>query len=414
MTAVSTSRPSSARPPWPPLERSRDGRVVAGVAQGIADHLGIDVLIVRVFFVATAVVGGAGVVLYGLLWLLMPPGDGSGAGRPARGAPAPDRRWPTADAGLLLALAAVVLGALLLLQTAGVISGSWLPVFVVLVGLALVWLRSDEQSRHRVMGQVQRVGGDSNGGVRWLQLLVGVGLVVVGMVAFLSSRGALNDAGRMLLAVAVVLGGVVLLAAPWLLRLWRERDEERTARIRTEERAEVAAHVHDSVLQTLTLIQRSADDPSMVQKLARAQERDLRQWLYTPVPGAEATLRGALAALASDVEATHGGTVDVVCVADLPLEDRVNALVAATREACVNAVRHGGGQVSVYAEVTADEAVVYVRDRGPGFDPDAVPDDRLGIRRSIVERMARVKGSATVTSRVGEGTQVQLTLPRST
>ena len=397
----------------PTLYRRRDGRIVAGVAGGIADHLGVDVILVRLAFVLLTLAGGAGVVLYGAFWIVLPERDGIESGFGLVRTRAPRAR----DSGLLLAVAAITIGAALLLETVGLLPGSWVPFVLAAVGLVLVWLRSEDESWSRMVSRVQRVGGSaepSAGRVRGLQLVAGIALVLLGAFSFLASRGAFTDVGRVLLAMTVVLVGVALLTAPWVVRLLRERDDERRARIRTEERAELAAQVHDSVLQTLALIQRSSSDPTVVQRLARAQERDLRQWLYTPVPDAVATLRGALEAAAADVEAAHGGTVDVVCVGDLALDDRTSALVLATREAVVNAVKYGGGAVSVYAEVEPHGLSVYVRDRGAGFDVEAVPDDRLGIRRSIVERMERHGGKACVRSGPGTGTQVELHLARAT
>jgi signal transduction histidine kinase/phage shock protein PspC (stress-responsive transcriptional regulator) len=406
--------------PMPTLYRNRDGAVIAGVARGIADHLHVDVMIVRIVFVALALAGGVGIVLYGAFWIVLPNGTGQ-APLVAPGAPPSRRTRPmrVRDAGVLLAGAAIGIGLALLLVMLGVLPSSWLPVIVAVTGLGLVWLRSDDESWTRVVSRVQSVGGvdAEQGKVRILQLVAGIALVFVGALSFLASRGAFTDAGRVLLAVTVTVVGVALLAAPWVVRLLRERDDERRARIRTEERAEVAAQVHDSVLQTLTLIQRSAGDATTVQRLARAQERDLRQWLYTPVPGAGATLRGALEAAAAEVESQHGGAVEVVCVGDLPLDERMNALVAAAREAMVNAAKYSGGAtptVSVYAEVEPTDISVFVRDRGVGFDPAGVPDDRLGIRRSIIERMERHGGTAVVNSEPGTGTQVELHMARAT
>jgi len=212
------------------------------------------------------------------------------------------------------------------------------------------------------------------------------------------------------LATAAIVGGLALITGPWWLRMGRDLASERRQRIRSEERAEVAAHLHDSVLQTLALIQRNADDPRAVVTMARRQERELRGWLYDgeATDGAD-TLAGALAQVGEEVETQHGVSIDVVAVGDLPLDDRRRALVAAAREAMVNAAKWSGeAAVSVYAEVGAGEASVFVRDWGAGFDPAAVAPDRHGVRESIVERMARHGGHAAVRSTVGEGTEVEL------
>jgi signal transduction histidine kinase len=218
-------------------------------------------------------------------------------------------------------------------------------------------------------------------------------------------------AARALVAVLAVLAGTALVLAPWGVRMWRDLDSERAARIREAERADLAAHLHDSVLQTLALIQRQSGDQPAVTRLARAQERDLRDWLYGPRPVDGGTLASEVRAAAADVEDRHGVAVEVVLVGDRPYDERVGALVAALREAIVNAVRHAGAPVQVYVECGPDEVEAFVRDRGPGFDLATVPTDRLGVRESIIARMQRHGGSATVRSGAGEGTEVRLVLP---
>jgi len=225
-------------------------------------------------------------------------------------------------------------------------------------------------------------------------------------------RRSLAPAG---FALASLLGvaGLGLIVWPWVYRLTSDLSEERRARIRSQERADVAAHLHDSVLQTLALIQKQAHDPRMVSTLARAQERDLRAWLYDDPARTPDTLAAALRVAAADVEDRHGVAVEVVTVGDRPLDAEVEALALACREAMQNAARHSGAdKVDVFAEVTADGVEVYVRDRGRGFDPEAVPLDRLGVRGSIVDRMRRHGGAAEIRSGPGEGTEVRLSLHR--
>jgi signal transduction histidine kinase len=212
------------------------------------------------------------------------------------------------------------------------------------------------------------------------------------------------------LAAIVVAVALAVIFAPWIIRLARSLTQERSERIRSQERAEVAAHLHDSVLQTLALVQKRADDPRAVAQLARRQERELRSWLFDRTQGEEGNLRAALEHAAAEVEEQHGANVDVVAVGDRPLDDRTSALVAAAREAMVNAARHGGGTVSVYAEADDGRAQVFVRDRGAGFDPATVPPDRKGIQESIVGRMERHGGHATIHAQPGQGTEVELTL----
>ena len=216
------------------------------------------------------------------------------------------------------------------------------------------------------------------------------------------------------LATALLLvAGVGLVVFPWLYRRWREQSDQRRALIRSEERADIAAHVHDSVLQTLTLIQRNAGDPREVMRLARTEERALRSWLYAPEGDPTRTFAARLQRDAAEVESSYGATLEVVTVGDATIDASIGALLGATREAMVNAARHGGGAASVYAEVGPDAAEVFVRDRGPGFDPDAVPEDRHGLRESVIGRMERAHGSVEIISAPGSGTEVRLRIDRS-
>jgi signal transduction histidine kinase len=245
------------------------------------------------------------------------------------------------------------------------------------------------------------------------RLVVGAGLVLLGAIAFLTSNFALRDIGNAVIAVAVAVIGAVLLLGPYIARLVNQVGAERRERIRSEERAEVAAHLHDSVLQTLALLQR-ADDPQRVRQLARRQERELRQWLYGRSPdGAEGTtLQLALDALADEVEADHDVTVEAVVVGDAPLGDAERVALLACREAVLNAAVHSGAPlVQVYIERDGDELEVFVRDRGRGFDPGAVPADRRGLADSVRGRVERAGGAVTITSAPGEGTEVELRLP---
>jgi len=214
------------------------------------------------------------------------------------------------------------------------------------------------------------------------------------------------------IAALLAVLGVGLMIGPWLFRLSSDLTEERAERIRSQERADVAAHLHDSVLQTLALIQKTADDPAAVARLARAQERDLRQWLYTSDSTDGTTFAAALRAAAAEVEDQLGVPVELVCVGDRDLPETVRPLVLAAREAMVNAAKHSGAtQVDVYAEVTESATEVFVRDRGAGFEVAQIADDRHGVRDSILGRMDRHGGEATVRSTAGEGTEVRLHLP---
>jgi signal transduction histidine kinase len=384
----------------PRLYRSTEGRVLAGVARGLADHLGIEVLYVRIAFVILAAAGGAGVVTYGLFWVFSPQNPYE------RGLPRDRER----DLTLLLALGSLTIGGLLLLHAVGLGFGPRLAVPLVAVGLgvSMLWRQADDDARERWRAATgtHRLSGAVRAGT-------GVALVLVGTGAILVGPADLNGTAGGLVAALVVTAGLALVSSPWWVRMARDLTAERSARIREQERAEVAAHVHDSVLHTLTLIQRHVDDPREVTRLARAQERELRGWLYRPPAHASQALAASLEAVAADVEDAHGIAVEVVVVGDCALDERLAAVRDAAREALVNAAKYAdGAPVSLYAEVEPAKVTVFVRDRGPGFDPDQVPVDRLGLRQSVRGRMERNGGTATVRSTAGDGTEIQLEMPR--
>lgn len=304
-------------------------------------------------------------------------------------------------AGLLLA------GAILIARMLGVDVplGTLIPAAAILGGAAIAWIQLDETRR---AGLLDKTKADQAGG--WARLAAGLALVVAGVLVMVSGSGSWEQTWLALLASVAVLGGVALVLLPWGLKFWRDLEAERAGRVRATERAEIAAHLHDSVLQTLALIQRRAGNENDVVRLARAQERELRGWLYRD-PGKEAgQLSERIKAAAAEVEDSLGNAVDVVSVGDTAMTARHEALVQASREAMVNASRHGGGAVSVYLEVADGDAEVYVKDRGPGFDPESVPADRMGVRESIVGRMNRHGGSAVISSSA-DGTEVRLRLP---
>jgi signal transduction histidine kinase len=407
-------------PPRPPLVRPASGRVLAGVAAGLAAHLGVPVRLVRIGLVLAVALGGLGAVLYLWLWALVPSGHvpSGQISPPPDGSPSAPRAAPWAAGPPAGRVGDLLVGGLLLLAGGALLGERFgydvslsivLPLLVVLGGALLAYTQLDEVERTR---WASLAGGSTRSAV--FRVVAGLCLVLIGVVLVVV-QGDLASAGRVLVAAVAVLAGAAVVLAPWGLRLWRDLDAERAARAREAERSEIAAHLHDSVLQTLALIQRRSDDPVQVARLARAQERDLRSWLY----GGDAVDAGSVAAqvkgAAAEVEDRHGASIEVVIVGDRPADDRTTALVAALREAMVNAVKHGqptsSAPVQVYVEATADGVEAFVRDRGPGFDPDAVPADRLGVRESIVARMQRHGGSATVRSTAGGGTEVRLELP---
>lgn len=434
----------------PPLVRGSD-RVIAGVCAGLARHLGWPLRMVRIGMVVAALAGGAGVAFYAWLWIMVPTADESAKRNarqpaspiaPAVSAPfaAPYAQPSTADAfpgaGTATAAAAttgavaadswrsrvtgvrygkeILLGAGLLLAAGILIArvlgvdvplGTLIPVAAILGGAAIAWMQLDETRR---AGLVDKTKADQAGG--WARLAAGLALVVAGVLVMVSGSGSWEQTWLALLSSVAVLGGVALVLLPWGLKFWRDLEAERAGRVRATERAEIAAHLHDSVLQTLALIQRRAGNETDVVRLARAQERELRGWLYRDSGRDAGQLSERIKAAAAEVEDSLGHAVEVVTVGDCAMSERHEALVQAAREAMLNAARHGGGTVSVYLEVTDGAAEVFVKDRGPGFDPDAVPADRLGVRESIVGRMNRHGGTATINSSQ-DGTEVRLRLP---
>ncbi|MFE3072107.1 PspC domain-containing protein [Streptomyces sp. NPDC059247] len=406
-------------PPVRKLYRSADGRWLGGVARGLAGHLGLPVVWVRIAFLLLSFMDGLGFLVYAAFWIVVPLGvGGRAAPRPVfETTPDGRRRLRKPERGQIFALIALAIGGAALIGNIKVDNESgryvW-PVILVGVGLAVVWRQADNARRAS-----WTEGGRSSRAFQLARGLVGVGLVGTGLAVFVVVRGSVAQLGTALTAAVAVLTGIALLAGPWLVRMSQDLSEERTMRIRAQERAEVAAHVHDSVLHTLTLIQRNAEDPGEVRRLARAQERELRNWLYKPEgTGQEEepeTLAEAVKRAAAEVEDKHGVPLEVVVVGDCPLDDGLVAQVQAAREAMVNAAKYGGegGAVQVYAEVEGRTVFVSVRDRGPGFDLDAVPEDRMGVRESIIGRMQRNGGSARLRSVPGGGTEVELEMERA-
>jgi signal transduction histidine kinase/phage shock protein PspC (stress-responsive transcriptional regulator) len=381
------------------LRRSGPDRVLAGVCGGLGEALGIDPVLVRLGFALAVPLGGIGVAAYAMSAVLMPAPPPESPVRPLHG-----RRGQIAGLALLLLTALLALAASNLLLPLDVLA----PSALLLVGLGLAWRQAATASAR----------GDGPGWARPLLLdalraVTAIVLLCGGALLFLRQGGDVTAAAASAIAAVVVAAGIGLLVGPRLRRAQALAGEERRERIRTEERARMAARLHDSVLQTLALIQR-ADDARGAQRLARRQERELRAWLYGgEEPDAPETFAAALRHATEDVEARYDIEVELVQPSDAPLDEHLEALVAAAREALTNAAKHAGtGTVSVLARVSGHEASVFVRDRGRGFDRAHVPGDRAGLRESIEARMARHGGRAEIHTAPGEGTEVELILPR--
>jgi signal transduction histidine kinase len=363
--------------------------------------------------------GGFGAIVYAGLWVMLPvrdpnqlvdeqpPGVGAATRRGFRTLTAPMHRR---DRAVVISLLVTFVGVVALWQGLGfgLSQRVFWPVVVGSGGLTLLWWESDEASRSAWLTTVA-------GWKTWLRTLAGLGLLIGAISLAVLQSGVRGAFGTALATLALAAIGVVLVLGPWLLRTNRALRFERTERVRSQERADVAAHLHDSVLQTLALIQRQSSDPHAVAQLARTQERELRRWLFEPGDQAALQLSTALRDTAAEVEDAYAVPVEVVVVGDVPVGDGYPPLVAATREALQNAAKHSGAQqVDVYVEIGAGGVEIFVRDRGVGFDLAAVPLDRLGLRGSIVDRMARHGGSADVRTQPGEGAEVRLWMPADT
>jgi signal transduction histidine kinase len=396
----------------PRLLRARDHRMVAGVASGIAEHLRIPAVWVRIGFVVLLGFNGLGLLLYAAFWAVVPVRPGA-AGAPAR-----------RDLAQLVPFVVIGLGVIVLQVQLGGSRGvagtaGWL-VAIIAVGAGVIWHQSAPERRLQWGRSMPvpwlRAVVEESDRRAFLLRFIGGGLLVsvgiIGVAAVYSPQTDFDAVVNGVIFALVALAGVGVVAAPVLWRMFSQLRAEREGRIREQERAELAAMVHDQVMHTLALIQRNAGDVKTVQRLARGQERSLRNWLYRPTGSPAERLAAALEQAAAEVEDTFAVTVEAVVVGDRETDERVGALVAAAREALVNAARHAKVQtVSLYAEVEPEQLSVFVRDRGTGFDPATVDDHRHGVRGSIIGRMQRHGGRVDIISAPGEGTEVRLYLP---
>jgi signal transduction histidine kinase len=371
------------------LYRRRSNRIAAGVAGGVADTLRVHDTFVRAAFVSLSMIWGLGFFLYIIFWLVSFDD-------------VDDREIEMVDGQQGIGLGMAFLGFLLLLRVFG-----WWP------DDALVWIVTaisfgvaalTDRSLPSPLTSLLDPGVEQPGRVR---ILIGVSLLVGGLAFMASTIGPVAELGAVVLAVALTGLGLLVAFGPWVRRLAQDLGHERRERIRQEERAEMAAHLHDSVLQTLALIQRS-DDPVRMGLLARHQEGELRDWLYgnMPLDGVD-LVSTALRGIASKVEQDHQVPVDVVTVGDITLDESLRPLLGAANEAMVNAAKHSGAdRVSAYMEVDDETLEIFVTDQGKGFDPANVGSDRKGIENSIIARAEKAGAKVSIESEPGEGTEV--------
>jgi signal transduction histidine kinase len=411
---ITSEVPPSAPPPQGPVEvlseaeqallrRDLEDGLLGGVCAGLARRLQVNVTVVRLLCALTVGFGGIGLALYALAWALVPIAPESVGVKRRKGA------WRE--------LVRVMIGAIALLAVlrwlgVGLGQTALWPLVIGACGLALVW-RPAIGARPYVTGPpgslLERLRGAN---VDLPRVVLGGLMVALASASLLHHFEVMHSLGRALGAVAIIATIVLALVVPWFVRLGRSLSFERAGRIRERERAEVAAHLHDSVLQTLALIQKRAADPREVAGLARRQERELRSWLgERPTAEAGESVAAALERAAADVEERHRVPIEVVTVGDGPMEARLEALVGAAREAMTNAAKFAGAErVDLYAEVDHGRAEVFIRDRGVGFDTEGIPADRRGVRDSIIGRMERHQGRASITSEPGGGTEVELVM----
>lgn len=412
--------------PLQPRRAHRDlgSAIAGGVASGVATHLGVPVLWVRVFFVATALLGGFGLMLYAGLWMFLPADQRFEVGAPGlesatRAGQRPGRRSRFRDAGPAIALGALLFGVVLGFEGIFGQGALFWPVVLGVAGIALLWRQADEAQRERWTDSTGRIDPfravfGSGGWAAYARIAAGLGLIVAALSVFAVAASGARFAVPVLIAGLLGIAGLALVVGPWALRLINDLSAERVERVRTQERADMAAHLHDSVLQTLALIQKNSGDALTVARLARSQERDLRRWLFEADSVDVTTVAGALKEMAAEVETQHAVVVDVVTVGDCDLDEALRPIVLAAREAVVNVAKHAGTErADVYAETLPGSVDVFVRDRGAGFTVDGVAAGRHGVRTSIIDRMARHGGSADVRSSPGEGTEIRLHLPRT-
>ena len=407
-TRASSSRPQLVRLNHNPTPLA-DGQMppaalMGGVCAGIATHLGVNVWLVRAIFVGLLFLNGVGALAYALAIALIPAGNpaSSQLAAPTRLAAqlnqlqskdGRDQATTIFSGVVLLALAAILVA----WSRGWLESNAYLPLLIIGCGAALAWSQAEEvMHTPRSMAAIAR-------------LAAGLALAVLGVLIWLSDH---TDMSGMLIgafAALVMLSVVALVLAPLWLGVIRQLSQTQAAQARASERADIAAHLHDSVLQTLTLLRAQADDPQRVAALALSQERELRAWLYGDNHPTNENLRSEVESVSREIEQLYGVPVDSVIVGDTPATAKTRVLTSALREALANAVRHGKPPISLYVEVSGQEVEAYVRDHGAGFELEAINSDRHGVRDSIIGRMQRHGGSATIRARE-PGTEVCLRL----
>ncbi len=395
-TEYVTQLTSSAASRWQIPRIDRNERVLGGVAAAIAIEVGVQPLVIRTAFVILALAGGWGLVVYALAWAV------TAVAAPNRISPYRPQPKGATSTHRHVAVGSITLGLLILFArfSSDVFNNIVFPLGFVLTGALIAWSRGQNDEGLSVVARV----------------VAGVTVAVGGLIAFAALQFSLVDAIVALIFGLAIVAGIAIVAAPSVIRLGRDLDTERQDRVRQDERARISAHLHDSVLQTLSLIQRHADDPARTTQIARQQERELRGWLYGPGPSASdrVRLQSGLEAVATRVEQSHDIVIEVIAVGDSVTFERplLTPLLDAAGEAMTNAAKHAGvPRIDVYAEHRDAVVEVFIRDTGVGFEPDDIDADRRGVTESIIARMRRAGGEAIIHASVDAGTEVELRLP---
>ena len=408
-------------PERPRLERRKEDSWLAGVASAIARHLNLPAWLVRSVFVALMTINFLGLPLYGVLWVLIPT---EGKTTEAPGIEAATRlgmrkgttKKRSTDYAAMAAVALIGFGVVWLVQASGmgVSSPIFIPLLLAALGIAIVWRAADMPSPSHDPDTPRLLRPFVSRGRAAAALRITVGLSLVGLATgiIVSTSLKIDQLPAVILLSFFMVVTATVVAAPWLNKWRHSLEQARDEKLVADTRADMAAHLHDSVLQTLALIQRQADDPKAVAQLARRQERELRRWLYGESDD-HSTLKAALSSTAAEVEDEWGVTIETVLVGDTPMTSEFSTMVQAVREALVNAAKHSGeSDISLYSEVDEDVVEIFIRDRGIGFDLNEIADDRMGVRGSLIERMERHGGRAVIRTAPGDGTEVRLEMKR--
>jgi len=240
------------------------------------------------------------------------------------------------------------------------------------------------------------------------------GLIGIEQAAILLSWGV--GPVPALSSLGFILWGIVF---GWLFATIRKTDAfrratvdelmvERERSVRKSERLELGNRLHDSALQTLLVIDSDAEDAARVRSLARRQSRELRNLVDVYAASESATLKVELMRVAGQVEELFDVNVSAVIRTDPPMDDGLQTLVDAAREAMTNGAKYSGTNTEdLYAAIEEGAVAIYVRDEGRGFDVETVQLGH-GLEHSVRGRVRDIGGEVYIDSTPGEGTEIKV------